>query len=92
MAYKLISSLSKRDKKLCSDKPCHQSGYRFRHVIYELLQLRSIITMTLTVSLIAAVFYVVVIGEFAHSEIIITVLVPLTTMALTSLFRKDKGD
>ena len=82
MAYRLISRKSKKGK------TCHQDWYGFKHVIFELLQLRSLITIGLTVALIYAILHV----ETGRWDIVAGTLTPITTMALTSLFRKEKDE
>ena len=89
MAYKLFGSRPKRKTvKTDCGKTCHQPWYGFKHVIFEILQLRSLITAGFS-----AVFLVSFLtGRLEHWDTSTALFIPILTMILNSLFRKDKGD
>jgi len=91
MGYRLFSSKpTGRATKapIISDKTCHQPGYKFKHVLYELLQLRSIVTLACTVIFLIAFLT----GRLEHWDTSTALFIPILSMILNSLFRKDKGD
>jgi hypothetical protein len=57
--------------------------YSFRHVVYELLQLKSIVTLTL----LGASTWAVVTGAVGWE-----VYIPIASMALMSFFKKGKNE
>ena len=71
-----------------SGKSCHQPGYSFRHVMYELLQLNSLLTLGYS----GVFLYLLASGKLETWDKSLALLIPLVTQILNNYFHKKKDE